>query len=857
MPRKIKYRFRDAILNTLKGHSDPQSLTSIVKQVAGKQAAESHHMLKLVDHELRHLVKERELERLSGGLFRIRPPKVRPDPAPREAETRPSNPPLRGPGRFLERLRQAENTEGRKDFRQDRRQSDRRQADRRQSGGRSNEPRTAHNHREHREMKRAEAPRQRPKGPTTNTIEGTISKNQRGFAFLKPSRPIPGLDEDVFLPPEEAEQLMSGDRVEVRLQKDPRGRGVIGSVTKILQRGLERFVARYVPASSHTAPYAEVETKDHQMKIFLERDPVYADLLEGTAVMVELIRAPEGRLAGRGKIIAKLADSLNSTTDDPFIIARHKLREFFPDDVMSEADQIPNELRPEDYQGRKDLRSLPFVTIDGADSRDFDDAVCAEKLKNGHTRLWVAVADVAHYVRPGSAMDLEAYTRATSIYFPHRVLPMLPERLSNGICSLNPNVDRLVLVAEMDFDQEGAKRSHKVYEAVFQSHHRCVYESLQEFYDKPAAPHPYSEKVVPSLQALHHLYKLVKAQRSSRGSVELELPEAKVIVNRETGEVDNIKVIERVDTHKLIEEFMIAANEAVSEIMIEAKKPFLFRVHEVPEEEAVIKFVEVASTMGAPIDHRWLQEIEPRSYQKLVEAIRPSPSVRVLNFLLLRSMKQAIYSHENLKHFGLASQAYTHFTSPIRRYPDLIVHRLLKAWLHRDEAATRAAPGSVAQDLEEAAHHCSQRERAAVDAERELLKMKQVRHAEKHLGEEHEGVITGVAAKGLFVELQSIFIEGFVPVDRLGNEMQFNDRALILKERGSNRLFRIGDRIKVQIARTNIHLLQIELEPLGHPAPQRGSKFQAGLTEPAPRPKKQKGHVVSPRPKGGKKGRRR
>ncbi len=794
MALKIKYRFREPILEILEKATEPLSLKSIAKTLTGKEGIDERHLHKLLDRELRHLVKEREVQRVSGGLFRIRPPKhvIREEQEKRQE-------------------RKERNRKGERHFK---------------------------------ERQKPQPPKEKappPGKPQRHALTGKVFKNARGFAFVSLDSPAPGVTGDIFLPPDEAEHLMTGDKVEVRLDKRSSPKGPSGELVRVLERGMQKFVGRFTPGSSHTAPFAEVESKDHRFRVFLDRDPTFANTPDGAAILVELTRPPEGRMQARGRVLSVLADSMNSTTDDPFIITRHKLREFFPDEVLAEADAVPAELSPKDYEGRFDLRHLPFVTIDGADARDFDDAVCAEKLPNGETRLWVAVADVAHYVRPFTALDREAYTRATSIYFPHRVLPMLPERLSNGICSLNPDVDRLAMVAEIHYDAEGRKKSYKVHEAVFKSYKRCVYEHLQDYYDHPekhAAEYP--DKVKPSLAVLLDLYKKLKVQRHVRGSVELEIPEAKVIVERETGEVKNIIKIERVDTHKMIEEFMIAANEAVSEIMIKAKQPFIFRVHEIPEEEAVLKFLNVAKNLGVTVDHRWLEDITPHTYQKLVEAVTPSPSVRVLNFMLLRSMKQAIYSAENLRHFGLASQAYTHFTSPIRRYPDLIVHRLLKAYLRKDKSAAEKAPGSEAKTLEEAAHHCSQRERVAVDAERELIRMKQVRHAEKHLGEEHDGLIVGVNAKGVFVELKDVFLEGFVPAERLGNDLQFNEMAMLLKERRSGRLFKLGDFIRVKIARTNPQLLQIELEPVG------GTPGKN---------KKEKDHVITPRSKG-KRGRR-
>ncbi|MGZ3710222.1 MAG: ribonuclease R family protein, partial [Bdellovibrionota bacterium] len=478
------------------------------------------------------------------------------------------------------------------------------------------------------------------------------------------------------------------------------------------------------------------------------------------------------------------------------------------------AKAVPSEIQKSDLEDREDLRELPFVTIDGADARDFDDAVCARKMPNGQLRLWVAIADVAHYVRPGTALDKEAYERATSIYFPHRVLPMLPERLSNGICSLNPNEDRLAMVAEIDFDITGRKIKHRVLEAVFRSQHRCVYETLQQFFDRPENGHEYNPKVRESLTLLFDLYKKLHHLRIQRGSIDLNLPEAKVKVNKESGEVDTIIRTERLDSHRLIEEFMIVANETVSEIMVEHKQAFIFRVHETPEEDAVKRFMDVARTLQVRINEKWIDDINPITYQKILRAIEENPASRVLNFLMLRSMKQAFYTTENLKHFGLASQAYSHFTSPIRRYPDLMVHRLLKSFIHKSKKEALAAKGSVAKDLDEAAAHCSKQERVATDAERELIRIKQVRYAERHLGEEHTGTVVGINAKGAFVELTDVFVEGFVPIERLGSDFTFNETLFHLRGKRSGLVIQVGNKIDVQIVRTNPHLLQIELEPL-------------------------------------------
>ncbi len=725
-------------------------------------------MERVIAKELRYLIKLKDVEKGQGNLYRIRPPKTNRIKAKRDRE------------HFFEK-------------REDRRQ-----------------------HREIRDFQREHDGRDREGGRSrAQVIQGKVSKNSRGFAFVAPIDPPPFLKEDVFLNPEEAEELLTGDIVEITLDHERSEKGYSGRLRKIIERGMQKTVARYIKGNSYQPAMAEVDTKDVQLQIELQDDRTFKDLVDGAAILVELQEGPKGGDPAKGRILSVLADSLNSTTDDPYIMVKYKLPETFPDAVIKEADAVPASLNKQDFKGREDLRDLPFVTIDGADARDFDDAVCAKRLANGTIRLWVAVADVAHYVRTGTELDREAYERGTSVYFPHRVLPMLPERLSNGICSLNPNEDRLAMVCEMDFDPSGKKVRHEILEAVFQSQHRCVYETLQQFYDRPNdTGHEYNPRVKESLVHLFDLYKKLHQNRIRRGAIDLNLPEAKVKVNRETGEVDAIVRTERMDTHRLIEEFMIAANEAVSEIMEEHKMAFLFRVHETPDPEAAKRFLDVAKSLHVKVNEKWINEISPHSYQKILGAIEEHPASRVLNFLLLRSMKQAFYSAENLKHFGLASTSYTHFTSPIRRYPDLVVHRLLKAFIHKSKKEASQAKGSKAEDLEEAAQHCSMRERVAVDAERELIRIKQVRYAERHLGEEHVGIVVGINPKGAYVEMIDAFIEGFVPIERFGADFVFNEKLYHLAGKRSGKIIQIGEKISVQIVRTTPHLLQIELEPL-------------------------------------------
>lgn len=811
---KLKLRYRDEILQVLQKSGSPITLRVLLRGLPFSKE-EMPKMERVIEKELRFLIKMKEVEKGQGNLYRIRPPKTA------RAKIR------------KEREHEFDEREGRRQRRE--MQNIRREHDDSRQGEKENGKR----------------------GRTV--VRGKVSKNSRGFAFVAPINPPPFLKEDVFLNPEEADELLTGDIVEIVLDAERAEKGYSGRLQKVIERGMQKTVARYVKGTPYAPAMAELDTKDAQLQIVLDKDPAFRDVVDGAAILVDIIDPPKGGQPARGKIISVLADSLNSTTDDPYILVKHKLKETFPDAVIAEAEAVPNTLQKADFKDREDLRDLPFVTIDGADARDFDDAVCARKMPNGTIRLWVAVADVAHYVRPGTALDTEAYERGTSVYFPHRVLPMLPERLSNGICSLNPHEDRLAMVCEMEFDNSGKKLRHRVLEAVFQSQHRCIYETLQQYYDRPEdSGHEYNPRVRESLNALLDLYRKLHHLRIRRGAIDLNLPEAKVKVNRESGEVDAIVRTERLDTHRLIEEFMIAANEGVSEIMEQYKLPFLFRVHEVPESEAAKRFMDVAKTLQVKVNDSWLDELTPQVYQKMLKAVDTSPAARVLNFLLLRSMKQAYYSDENLHHFGLASTAYTHFTSPIRRYPDLIVHRLLKAFLHKSKKEAQAAKG-LAADLSEAALHTSQRERIAVDAERELIRIKQVRYAERHLGEEHTGTVVGISGKGAFVELQDAFIEGFVPMDRFGDDFAFNERTYQLRGKRSGEVIQIGDKIEVQIVRTTPHLLQIELEPIvGKGRRPRASEAERGeRTTRAERPERNDRSPRNERNERGPRGERR
>lgn len=642
---------------------------------------------------------------------------------------------------------------------------------------------------------------------TKNIARGRVVKNARGFAFVVLDPPLPGVREDIFLDASEAASLLSNDLVEISYETDRRSGKRSGQLIEVLERGLDTAVGEYKMGSY--GPCVELLGKGMEFTAPLDERSKNFEATPGSAVLVRLHYEHSFSEHPTAEIIRVLGQSLDHSTDDAYILAKYKLNPEFPRSVQNAAEAIPTKIDPKDLEYRSDFRKLAFITIDGPTAKDFDDAVYAEELESGGTLLYVAVADVGHYVQLNDPLDQEALKRGNSTYFPTMVVPMLPERLSNGICSLNPREDRLVLVAEMEFDEDGQKIRQDFHEAVIHSQRRCTYEEIQQYYDKRGDA-DFSADVAKNLRALHRIYKHLRQTRTDRGSIDLDIPETQVVV-ASGGEVKGLRKAERWDSHRLIEECMLAANEAVAEFLSANNFPVIYRVHETPEAEAIGKFCEVARGLGANVHregHNW-----NLMYQGFLDTIRGLPSQKVLNFLLLRSMKQAAYSAANLGHFALASDAYAHFTSPIRRYPDLILHRLLKAWLKGTRQRQRPNPPFTAGKVEEWAQHCSKRERHSMDAEREMIRIKQVRFAEKYVGEEFVGTVISMNAKGLFIELEEISIEGFLEIDQLGYGFTFSERQVMFRASRSGKRILLGDKLRVVISRTNPHLQRIDLDP--------------------------------------------
>ena len=524
-------------------------------------------------------------------------------------------------------------------------------------------------------------------------------------------------------------------------------------------------------------------------------------------------------MSAAGRVAEVLGEPDDPDVEAEVILRKYGLTNSFPANVMAEVKSVPLEVVESDLHNRVDLRSRTVVTIDGETARDFDDAVCIEKTAAGY-RLWVSIADVSHYVKEGSAIDAEAYERSTSVYFPDRAIPMLPEALSNGICSLNPKVDRLTMTAEIDFDNDGRPTKKSFYESVIKSAERMTYTNVKKLIDgDDAAIKSRYAHILADIKLMAELAKKLTARRFEQGSIDFDLPEPQIIIDIK-GKVEDIVRSERNEAHKLIEEFMLSANRAVAEEFSRRGLPFIYRIHEPPDEESVSEFADFIATFGIKFTPGG-----PKSFQEALAKFDGRPEEKLINHVLLRSMKQAVYSDDNLGHFGLAFEDYTHFTSPIRRYPDLIVHRLLKRLVKK--AYSKEEQARMEAVLPEAAVHTSSRERKAMEAEREIADLKKCQFMQDKVGDVFDGFISGVTNFGFFVELKDFFVEGLVHVSTLADDYYVFDpkRHALLGER-AGRKFMLADPVKVKVAAVGLERRRIELVLFDEKAMPKGRKKQ-------------------------------
>ncbi|ORU89947.1 MAG: ribonuclease R [Cycloclasticus sp. symbiont of Poecilosclerida sp. M] len=634
-------------------------------------------------------------------------------------------------------------------------------------------------------------------------ITGTIIGHANGFGFLKRD----GGGDDLFLPPKQMRLAMDGDRVVASEGGVNRQGKVEGRIVEILERKVCTVVGRFFEkmGSFHVEP----ENKRINHNVFIPAE-LTQGAKQGQIVLAEITHYPNIRMQTIGKVVEIMGDHMAPGMEIDVAIRAHDLPHQWSQVVLSEAQGFSVDVLAQDVEGRKDLRKLPLVTIDGADAKDFDDAVYCKPDSKGWT-LYVAIADVAHYVRPSSALDTEAIERGTSVYFPGQVLPMLPEVLSNGLCSLKPKVDRLCMVCEVHIDPQGQLSNAQFYEAVMHSHARLLYDEVggildgsdQQAKQKHAA-------LIPHLKNLHDLYAVLKKASVNRGALDFDTVETQFEFDEER-KIKAITPVVRHDAHKLIEVCMIAVNSAAARFLIERKIPLLLRVHEGPGIEKLLKLREFLSELGLSLEGG--EEPKPAHYKALMEKVKDRPDSHLIQMAVLRSMSQAIYSPEEEGHFGLAIDRYAHFTSPIRRYPDLLVHRGLK---HAIKGSSAKKFSYSAGDMAELGEHCSYNERRADEATRDVTSWLKCEFMLDKVGQEFKGVVSSVTSFGLFVELEGTYVEGLVHVTALGDDYYQYDAAQhrLLGER-SRRSFRMGDELSVELISVNLDEKKIDLALTG------------------------------------------
>jgi ribonuclease R len=610
---------------------------------------------------------------------------------------------------------------------------------------------------------------------------------------------------DIYISARSRLDAMDGDAVVVRVAP-PVGKKKItgkreGVIIRILERAHTRIVGTYELPESRTVSHGFVTPSNPRITqdVFISRENVNG-AKPGDIVSAEIITYPLRGRPPEGRIIRAIGRPGQPGIDSELIIEQYELPVQFSPAALREAGEIPQQVTAFMRKGRRDLRELPTVTIDGEKARDFDDAISLEKIKSGY-RLWVHIADVAHYVKEDTTLDQEAYQRGTSVYLPDRAIPMLPTPLSNGICSLNPSVDRLTLTCEMDISPAGDIMRYDIYESVINSNERMTYTAVREILvDRdPAQRKRYSARLK-EFELMAELMEILHTKRTKRGSIDFDLPEPEIVLDLQGRMADIIRA-ERNMAHQIIEEFMLAANETVAGHIENKEAPFIYRIHEEPAEEKLTDLVEFLATLGITLPA--VKKLKPLHLQKALAKAKGTPEETLINTVLLRTMKQARYSAENVGHFGLAADTYTHFTSPIRRYPDLIVHRLLKADMRgklKDEAYT----GRLAETLPDAAAHCSLRERTAMEAERDVVTMLKLEFMKDKLGEVYKGIITGVVQFGLFVQLRELFVEGLVHVSTLADDYyHYVEKLHCLRGERKKRMYRIGDAVTVRVDRVD------------------------------------------------------
>lgn len=618
---------------------------------------------------------------------------------------------------------------------------------------------------------------------------GKLSVNKRGFGFVDI-----GTNKDIFIPADSINKAIHNDTVIVEITtkdtEDPEGR-----ILKIIDRNLNNMVGEFYYKQGK--PYVELDDKKVKIQVVIDPKKTMA-AMNGHKVLIKLTNKLKDNTY-KGEVIRILGHKNDPGVDILSITAKYDINDIFEEDVMTQADKIPMEVLKEELKDRIDLTQEEIFTIDGDDTKDIDDAISLKIKQNGNYELGVHIADVSHYVTEDSPLDKEAYTRGTSVYLADRVIPMLPHKLSNGICSLNPNENRLALSCIMEINNQGEIVNYDIFQSVIKSKKQMTYKNVNKILEENIIPEGY-EEFTNTLKQMNDLAKILRKYKEKRGYIDFDIDESKIIVD-EHGEAIDVKPRERGTGEKLIEDFMIAANETVATHITYMDLPFIYRIHGEPSEEKINNFIKFVSILGYRITTN-KKELTPKNMQNMLEQLKTKDEYKILSALLLRSMQKAVYDKNNIGHFGLASKCYTHFTSPIRRYPDLIVHRLLHTYLFENQINEETI-NKYDYKLNDIAAHSSERERASVDCEREVDDMKKAEYMSKHINEEYSGMVSGVTPFGMFVELPNL-IEGLVRLDDLTDDTYvYNEETFSLTGKKDKRGYRLGDKVKVLVKAAN------------------------------------------------------
>ncbi len=631
--------------------------------------------------------------------------------------------------------------------------------------------------------------------------KGVMRTNKKGFGFVE----IENMDDDVYVATDNMNGAIHDDIVLVEITSKMTLDRLEGRVLKIIKRQVQRYIGE-ITFDEKGKGHIKLDDNKVKLNIEIPKDKAL-NAVDGHKVVVELVKKLNNNLKYEGKVLEIIGHKNDPGVDILSIIYKYNINTVFPDEVKEEVSNINMEVLPEELKGRRDLREQVIFTIDGDDTKDIDDAISIEKFASGHYKLGVHIADVSYYVKEGSPLDNEAMERGTSVYLVDRVIPMLPHELSNGICSLNPNVDRLAISCVMEFDSFGKQIDYEIFPSVIRSRIQMTYKKVNSILEKNVVPEGY-EPYADTLKIMAELASILRKAKVKRGYINFDIDEAKILVD-ENCKPTEITVRERGTGENLIEDFMIAANECVATHIYFMNLPFIYRVHEVPKEEKIRSFLGFVSNLGYQVPGD-IKDTKPTTMQRILKALEDKPEYKILSSLLLRCMQKAVYRPENLGHYGLASSCYTHFTSPIRRYPDTTVHRLLRTYLFENKL-DNSTIHKWEEKLVYIAEHSSERERASVDCEREVEDMKMAEYMESHIGEEFEGMISSVTSFGMFVELDNL-VEGLVPLRDMPDFFVYDEDRMTLTGEKSHVKYTIGERVLVKVVRASKEDKTIDFE---------------------------------------------